>query len=137
MRTVVRCDWFGQTRTCGFSKRVVSVYQHGSYCCNTPALCHSTTVSSIVCYLPNGSALLVILLYLVAPVPGAGADNAVAEFKKIQRELESARANHDWSASSVSANDLNQLLNGQPDSMLELARAKVHTGDLIGALHAG
>jgi sugar lactone lactonase YvrE len=89
----------------------------------------------MVCYLPPGSTLLGLILLLIAPWRGAGADHAVAEFKKVQQELETARTNHDWSASLVSANDQNQLLNGQPDALLELARAKVHTGDLPGAFH--
>ena len=65
----------------------------------------------------------------------AEADNAIAEFQTIQQKLQTARTKHDWSASLATARDLNQLLNGQPDSLLELARAKIHTGDLSGAFH--
>jgi hypothetical protein len=100
-----------------------------------PNVPSSHSLNSIVSGLPGGSVLLALILFLVAPLRGAGADNAIAAFKKTRQALETARASQDWSASLVSANDQNQLLNGQPDALLELARAKVHTGDLPGAFH--
>ena len=92
-------------------------------------------MSSFTCHSQNGRALLAFFLLLVATSLAAEADDAIAVFQTIQRKLQTARTNHDWLASLASARDLNQLLNGQPDSLLELARAKIHTGDLIGALH--
>ena len=51
----------------------------------------------------------------------------------MQEKLRTAPTNHDWSGSVAGAKSLVELLNGAPDSILELARAKVHTGDLDGA----
>jgi hypothetical protein len=74
-----------------------------------------------------------LFLCLLTASPAVQADNAVAEYQAIHQKLRAARANHDWSASLAGASDLNQLLNGSPNSLLELARAKVHTDDLAGA----
>src|ERR1700722_7375651 len=78
--------------------------------------------------------VLWLFLGLASGSPAVHADNAIAEYKSIQQKLRSARTNHDWSASLTSANDLNQRLNGAPNSLLELARAKLHTNDFAGAI---
>jgi hypothetical protein len=92
-------------------------------------------LSSFTYHSQNCRALFAFFLVLMATSLAAEADNAIAEFQTIQQKLQTARTKHDWSASLASARDLNQLLNGQPDSLLELARAKIHTGDLSGAFH--
>ena len=74
-----------------------------------------------------------VFMCLLAASPAAQADNAIAEYQAIHQKLRAARTSHVWSASLASARDLNQLLNGSPNSLLELARAKVHTDDLAGA----
>jgi sugar lactone lactonase YvrE len=83
-------------------------------------------------YSRNVLAALVVFLCLV-PSASSRADTAIADFQAIQKKLEAARANHDWPGSVASAKNLVELLNGAPDSLLELVRAKVHAGDLAGA----
>ena len=78
--------------------------------------------------------VLVSIFFLITLSLAADANTAIAEFQTIQEKLRAARSNQDWTVSLASANDLTQLLNGQPDGILELARAKVHTGDVAGAL---
>jgi hypothetical protein len=74
-----------------------------------------------------------LFLCLLASPSAVQADNAIAEYQAIHQRLRAARANYEWSVSLASASDLNQLLNGSPNSLLEVARAKVHTDDLAGA----
>jgi hypothetical protein len=82
----------------------------------------------------RSSSVVWLFLCLVSGSPAVHADNAIVEYKSIQQKLRSARTNHDWSASLTSANDLSQRLNGAPNSLLELARAKLHTNDFAGAV---
>jgi hypothetical protein len=81
----------------------------------------------------RSSIILWLFLCLASVSPPVHADNAIAEYKSIQQKLRSARTNHDWSASLTSANDLSRLLNGAPNSLLELARAEVHEDDFTGS----
>jgi hypothetical protein len=83
---------------------------------------------SAICYLRTASVLCLVTVSI-----SARADTAIADFQAIQTKLQTARANHHWSGSEASAKNLVELLNGAPDSILELARAKVHTGDFTGA----
>jgi hypothetical protein len=83
---------------------------------------------------PRYSPILAWLFFCLLASPSAAqADNAIAEYQAIHQRLRAARANYEWSVSLASASDLNQLLNGSPNSLLEVARAKVHTDDLAGA----
>jgi hypothetical protein len=72
-----------------------------------------------------------LFLCLLASPSAAQADNAIAEYQAIHQKLRAARANHDWSASLASASDLNQLLNGSPNSLLETLGDPTH-GVIIG-----
>jgi sugar lactone lactonase YvrE len=107
----------------------------------TPSLHYSITptlrlprfsVNSYRRYSRTALASLVVLLSLVTS-SSSRADTAIADFQAIQKKLEAARANHDSSGSVAGAKDLVELLKGAPDAILELARAKVHTGDFAGA----
>ncbi len=82
----------------------------------------------------RSSSVFWLFLCLASGSPAVHADNVIAEYKGIQQRLRSARTNHDWSASLTNANDLSQRLNGAPNSLLELARAKLHTNDFAGAV---
>ena len=81
-------------------------------------------------------SLALLLSIFIAAASPRPPDNAIEKIGKIQKELRDARAAKNWRASAASANELKQLLNGSPDSLLELARADVHTGDIKNAFHA-
>jgi sugar lactone lactonase YvrE len=55
------------------------------------------------------------------------------QFENFQAKLKESRAGRDWRSGLESAKDLKELLNGSPDSLLEVARAEVHAGDLKAA----
>ena len=82
----------------------------------------------------RSSTVFWLFFCIASGPPAVHADNAIAEYKSIQQNLRNARTNHDWSASLTSANDLSQRLNGTPNSLLELARAKLHTNDFADAI---
>jgi hypothetical protein len=86
-------------------------------------------VKTIICYLLSA----ICYFERASGELAARADTAIADFQAMQEKLRAARTNHDWSGSVAGAKNLVELLNGAPDSILELARAKVHTGDFAGA----
>lgn len=84
--------------------------------------------------LKHRNVLLCLGMHLLLLQPEAQAGSAITELQTMQQKLAAARKSHDWTASLVIANDLTTLLNQSPDGLLEVARAKVHTGDFAGAL---
>jgi hypothetical protein len=79
------------------------------------------------------NAVLALSLLGVATVAAATPPAAVTQFQQLQTALQHTHAAHDWRANLVSALQLRALLNNSPDSLLEVARARVQLGDLAGA----
>jgi len=97
------------------------------------AICH---LSSVICHATSFRRVAAAglgLLVVVTTLCSTQAENAAAAFQSIKEKLHAARTSKDWKASLVSANQLKQLLHEAPESILEVARAEVHTGDLNGA----
>ena len=76
---------------------------------------------------------LLLLLILAVPSSAGQADSAVQRFQSLQEKLQKSRTSNDWQSSLATARELEQFLNGSPDSLLETARAEVHVNDLTGA----
>jgi len=76
---------------------------------------------------------LVVLLGFVAGWSAAQTGSAIERFHELRAQLQQARKNMNWSASLTSARELATFLNESPDSLLELARAEVHVGNLQDA----
>ena len=79
-------------------------------------------------------ALASVLLILGTASTGKQTGTAVEQFQNLQVKLQESNRVKDWRSNLVSANELKDLLNEAPDSLLEVARAEVHVGDLNGAL---
>ncbi|MGO9401873.1 MAG: YncE family protein [Terriglobales bacterium] len=78
--------------------------------------------------------ILMLGLLVVAPAPEAKQPpTAQQQLEDLQAKLKESRANRDWRSGLASAKGLKELLNGSPDSLLEVARAQVHAGDLKAA----
>jgi len=76
---------------------------------------------------------LLLLLILAIPSSAGQADSAVERFQSLQEKLQKSRSSNDWQSSLATARELEQFLNGSPDSLLETARAEMHVNDLTGA----
>jgi hypothetical protein len=82
------------------------------------------------------SPRLTLMLGLLVVAPASEAKQpptAQHQFEDLQAKLKESRANRDWRSGLASAEGLKTLLNGSPGSLLEVARAEVHAGDLKGA----
>ena len=79
-------------------------------------------------------ALTSVLLFLSTASTGKQTGTAVEQFQNLQVKLQESNRANDWQSNLVSANELKDLLNEAPDSLLEVARAEVHVGDLNAAL---
>jgi hypothetical protein len=79
--------------------------------------------------------LAYFLLLLVTASTARQKSSAMEQFQSLQAELHKSHINNDWHSNLVSANKLKELLNGAPDSLLEVARADVRVGDIEAALH--
>jgi hypothetical protein len=77
-------------------------------------------------------ALACVLLILTTLSTAKETDSAVEQFQSLQVKLRESHSANDWHSNLVSANELKELLNGSPDSLLEVARAEVHLGNLNG-----
>lgn len=78
--------------------------------------------------------LVVVLTALHAQTPPVPEKKSAKEqFEALQDELRKSHRVSDWHANLVSASQQETLLNGMPDSLLEVARAEVQVGDLDGA----
>ena len=78
-------------------------------------------------------ALACVLLILTAASTAKEMGSAVEQFQGLQVKLQESHKANDWHSNLVSANELKELLNGDPDSLLEVARAEVHLDNLNGA----
>jgi hypothetical protein len=76
-----------------------------------------------------GAALAAGTLQAAAP------DSAAAQFQRLQAQLHQSHQAHDHAGYLAAAQQLAQLLNGSPDALLELARARLESGDTEGARH--
>jgi sugar lactone lactonase YvrE len=70
------------------------------------------------------------LLILAIPSSAGQAGSAV---ERLQDKLQKSRDGKDWQSSLATAKDLEQFLNGSPDSLLEAARAEADVDDLKSA----
>jgi sugar lactone lactonase YvrE len=71
------------------------------------------------------SALLALLLVSTPHPTGS----AIEQLQNLQKELRRTHANNDWHANLAAATEQKDLLNGAPDSLVEVARAQLHIGD--------
>lgn len=74
-----------------------------------------------------------LLLILVTASPAKQTGSALEQFQRLQVRLRESHTAKDWHSNPASANELKELLNEAPDSLLEVARADVHVGDLDAA----
>jgi len=74
------------------------------------------------------------LLLILAASNAQPAGSAVERFQNLRNKVRLARSSKDWHANVESAHELAEFLNESPGSLLELARAEVHAGDLKGAV---
>jgi sugar lactone lactonase YvrE len=61
---------------------------------------------------------------------------AITQYANLRMEMARAREHNDWQTYLANANRLVQLLNGSPNTWLNLARGEVHAGNLDKALAA-
>ena len=80
-------------------------------------------------------ALASVLLVMVTASPATQQRSAVEQFQDLQAKLRKSHTSNDWHSNLLSANELKQLLNEAPHSLLEVARANVHVGELKTAFH--
>src|SRR6202789_1388282 len=69
------------------------------------------------------------LLALVVASTGHSTGSAIEQLQALQAELRSSHQNNDWHSNLASAFRQKDLLNGAPDSLLEIARAQLHIGE--------
>jgi len=82
--------------------------------------------------IPKRAVLL--LLILATATNGQPSGSAGERFQRLRDKVRQARSGKDWHANVESARELARFLNESPESLLELARAQVHAGDLDGAV---
>lgn len=82
---------------------------------------------------PYKRALASVLLILGTASTAKQTGSAVERFQSLQVKLRESHSANDWRSNLVSANELKELLNEAPDSLLEIARADVHVDDLKAA----
>jgi sugar lactone lactonase YvrE len=78
-------------------------------------------------------SLTPFLLVLITASTPKQSRSAVEQFQGLQAELRKSHTDNDWHSFLTSATKLKALLNDAPDSLLEVARADVHVGDLNAA----
>jgi hypothetical protein len=61
---------------------------------------------------------------------------AITQYANLRTEMARAREHNDWQTYVANASRLQQLLNGSPNTWLNLARGEVHAGNLAKALTA-
>ena len=57
------------------------------------------------------------------------------QFQTLQESIRTSRASKDWRSNVASARELKEFMNESPDSLLEVARAEIHAGELEDAAH--
>jgi hypothetical protein len=77
-------------------------------------------------------ALTILLLLVTAASANQGA-SAAQQFETLQASLQRSRDRKDWNSSVASARELREFVNGSPASLLEVARAEIHVGQLADA----
>lgn len=77
---------------------------------------------------------LALLLAAGAALAAPASRPALAQFQELQGELQRTHRQHDAAGYLASAQQLASLLHDSPDALLELARARLQSGDLPGAL---
>ena len=60
-------------------------------------------------------------------------NSALEQFHNLQAKLHTSHIANDWQSNLLAANELSKLLNESPGSLVEVARAQVHVGDLKAA----
>ena len=80
------------------------------------------------------TTLTSVLLILVSASAASEPRSAAEQFQSLRAQLRQSHASNDWRSNLVSANELSELLNGAPNSLLEIARAEIHLGDLESAI---
>jgi hypothetical protein len=78
-------------------------------------------------------ALACVLLIVGTASTAKQTGSAVERFQSLQVKLRESHNANDWRSNLVSANELKELLNEAPASLLEIARAEVHVDDLKAA----
>jgi sugar lactone lactonase YvrE len=77
--------------------------------------------------------LTTVLVLVVAMSVAANTDSAANRYKSLRTKLRETHKANDWAANRIYANQLKELLNAGPNSLLEVARADVRVGDLPAA----
>ena len=79
---------------------------------------------------PCSSATAYFVLILVTLSTAQKTGSAVEQFQCLQAKLRASHKANDWHSNLVIASKLKEFLNEAPDSLLEVARADAHVGDL-------
>ena len=80
------------------------------------------------------TTLTSVLLILISAPFTSESPSAAERFQSLQAQLRKSHASNDWRPNLASANELSELLNEAPNSLLEIARAEIHLGDLESAI---
>src|SRR5215471_11071979 len=78
--------------------------------------------------------ILPLLLILATASHGTQTGSATERFQNLRDRVRQARSSKDWHSNIEVARELEQFLNGSPQSLLESARADVHAGNLDEAV---
>ena len=79
------------------------------------------------------TAVTILLLVITASTTNQGG-SAIQQFQTLQESVQRSREGKDWRSNVVSARALKRFVNASPDSLLEVARADVHVGELSDAV---
>lgn len=74
-------------------------------------------------------SLLIVATCLIAE----STNSALEQFHNLQAKLHTSHIANDWQSNLLAAKELSKLLNESPGSLVEVARAQVHIGDLKAA----
>lgn len=80
---------------------------------------------------PIYKSALTILLVTASTAMQRG--SAVQRFQTLQESIRRSRASKDWRSNVAAARELKEFMNESPDSLLEVARAEIHAGELENA----
>lgn len=78
-----------------------------------------------------------VLLFCQSALPALSAEppaTAIERLDRAQAALRDSRKRSDWGAYRMAAEQIKELLNGSPQSRLEMARAEIHVGETTAAL---
>jgi hypothetical protein len=75
------------------------------------------------------------IMFLLATASSANQGvSAVQRFQTLQESVKKSHDAKEWRTNVASARELKEFMNGAPDSLLELARAEIHAGELADAV---